>query len=172
MLPTSTAVKVATGRTIPASAEAVVTFIPQGAKGGASADLSEKERAAVGRLLAADVVSGKAKELVFDLVDMGKGKVRRVYVVGVGPAEKATGEIIRQAAGRLARALRKHRVHRVAVTLPELKTVDAAACGEAIASGLLLASFRFSEFKGTAQKKDDEKLLATPIEVGIVSDAA
>ena len=128
----------------------------------------------MGRLLAAEVVSGKAGELVFDLVDAGngRGKLRRVYVVGVGPAEKATGEIVRQAAGHLARALRKHRVACAAVTLPDLKTVDRATAAEAIAGGLLLASFRFSEFKGAGQKKEDEAALGKSIDVTIVSESA
>src|SRR5262249_40333195 len=122
------------------------------------------------RLLSAKVIRGKAKEIAFDLVDAGEGKHRRVYAVGVGPEEKVTAETIRQSAGVLAKALRKHRIRRVAVKLPQVESLTPAAVADAIATGILLARFRFGEYKGTANKKKDGEEDTTPLEVTILSN--
>src|SRR5688572_31335408 len=53
----------------------------------------------------AGVVRGRAKEIAFDLVDVGKGKTGRVFVAGIGRAEKVTSESLRQAAGQVTKAL-------------------------------------------------------------------
>src|SRR3954467_3485245 len=98
MLPTSTDVTLSIKPKIPNNVDAVATFVTQGAKEAISPPLSEEDRRAVARLLAAGVVRGKAKELAFDLVDAGKGNHRRVYVIGIGQADKVTAETIRQAA--------------------------------------------------------------------------
>ena len=110
MLPTSTDVTLSVKSRLPNNVGAVAAFVTQGSKEAASPLLSDDDRLAVGRLLTAGVVRGKTKELAFDLGDAGKGGHRRVYVIGLGQADKVTAETIRQAAAHLAKALRKHRI--------------------------------------------------------------
>jgi len=155
MLPTSTDVTITVKPKAPADADAEVVFIT------ADATTADANGRVIRRLLNAGVVRGKAKEIAFDLVDAGtRGKHRRVYAVGLGAAEKVTAEIIRQSAGMLAKALRKHRIARVAVNLPAVEAVTSAAAADAVVTGIMLARFRFHEFKGSAgntKKKDAEE---------------
>jgi leucyl aminopeptidase len=178
MLSTSSDVTFAVEPKTPSSADAVAVFVTQGAKDAGVPQLSEVDQRAAARLLSAGVVSGKAKELAFDLVDAdgdkkGRGKHRRVYVIGLGPAEKVTTETIRQASGHLAKALRKHKLYSAVVALPAVESVPASLAAEAIVTGLALARFRFREYKGAAQKKDDyadnKKSLAVTILSGDAS---
>jgi leucyl aminopeptidase len=155
MLPTSTDVAVTVKSKPPAEADAVVVFVTQGAKAVSENGLAKIDRAAVARLLSADVLRGKSTEIAFDIVDAGRGKHRRVFAVGLGEVEKVSAETIRQAAGRLAKALRKHRLKTVAVALPAIESVTPQAAADAMVTGILLASFKFTEYKGAAQKKED-----------------
>ena len=155
MLPTSTDVTISVRPKSSADAEAVVAFIMQGARDAGVNVISKDDHRAIARLIEAGVVRGKTKEIAFDIVDAGKGKHRRVFVVGLGPAEKVTAETIRQSAGMLAKALRKHRIQRVAIKLPAVEAVAPALAADAIVTGMMLARFRFQEFKGSAGKKKD-----------------
>src|SRR5207237_2786757 len=114
------------------------------------------DRQAVERLLGAGVTRGDLKQLAFDLVESGKGKHRRVFAVGLGPAERVTTEGIRRVAGQLARALRKHKLSNVVVALPQIEAVSPINTAEAIVTGILLASFRFEQYKGAGQKDEDK----------------
>src|SRR6476620_9130401 len=103
MLPTSTDVSFVAkspGRT---DGDATVVFVSEGAK--RVDDGSDDIRRSAGRVLAAGVVKGKAKEVGFDIVEAGKGKFRRVFVVGLG--KKPDGEALRVAGAIAAKALRK-----------------------------------------------------------------
>ena len=162
MLPTSTDVTITVKPKSPADADAEIGFIT------ADATAAGENGRAVQRLLDAGVVRGKAKEMAFDLVEAGKGTYRRVYAVGLGAAEKVTAETIRQAAGMLAKALRKHRIVRVAITLPAVEAVTPAAAADAVVTGIMLARFRFQEFKGNAGNRrkdadDDDRALDVTI---------
>jgi leucyl aminopeptidase len=172
MLPTSTDLTLTVKSKIPARLDAVVAFITEGAADAGVNVLAREDHRAIGRLLSAGVVRGRAREIAFDLIENeDESKRRRVYVVGLGPAEKVSAEIIRQSAGALARALRKHRMHRVAIKLPQVESVNAAATTEAIVTGLALARFRFGEYKGTARKADaDEKDDDRPLEASILCE--
>ena len=119
MLPTSTDVAVQLKSQVPQDADAVVVFATQDAKpADVAASLDASGRRAVERLITTGVVRGKAKELAFDLIESGKGKPRRVFVAGLGETRKVTAETIRQAAGAVAKAARKHRLRSVAVFAP------------------------------------------------------
>jgi leucyl aminopeptidase len=168
MLPTSTDVKISTKSKPPADVGAVAVFVTEKPTPPESPMLADADRAAIARLLKAQVVRGKAKELAFDLVDAGKQKLRRVYVVGLDEPAKVTAESVRRASGHLARALRKHRISSVAVVLPEIETVPPEPCAEAIVTGALLARFDYDEYKGAARKRD-EKEPKTPLELIILS---
>src|SRR5688572_15100703 len=131
MIPTSTEVSIQIKDKSPADTEAVVVFVTEGAGERAElpAALSAEEAAAVRRLFASGVARGKPREVVFDIIGDGggagkRGGFRRVIVAGLGKPEKASAESIRQAAGAVARALRKHRLTRAAVMPPFLKAVN------------------------------------------------
>lgn len=155
MIPTSTDVSVAVQTKIPGTCQAVVVFLVEGGKisGDAPRLLGAQQMKAVERLIAAGAARGKSREVVFDLIECAPGDYRRVYVAGVGPREKVTPETVRQAAGAVARAVRKHRLKEIALVPPVLPQKGVSGA-EAAVTGFLLASFNYEEYKGTGQKKD------------------
>jgi leucyl aminopeptidase len=174
MIPTSTDVTIQLSPRTPSDAEAVVVFLTDDTKDVPEMPgISATERAAIRRLFASGVAKGKAKEVVFDVVESGKGKFRRVIVAGLGKPEKVTAESIRQSAGAVTRALRKHRLTRAAVVPPMLGAVEPMVGADAVVTGMLLASFDSREYKGTAAKKKDDDANDKPrrLELTIVGDA-
>ncbi len=156
MLPTSTDVTVNVKTKIPNDCDALVVFVAEGAKvcGDAPELLGGGQMRAVDRLIKAGAVRGKPREVGFDLVECGKDEYRRVYAAGVGPGDKMDAEKIRQAAGAIARAVRKHRIKNVALVPPVLREPGASGT-EAAVTGFLLASYDFAEYRGTGRKKSD-----------------
>src|SRR5438046_1739979 len=176
MLPTSMNATVDVKAKAAARGDAVAVFVTEGSTdaGESAAMLSDAERRAVARLLAAGVSRGKPREVHFDILDGPAGGAggngarpagraagyRRVVVAGLGPADNLSNEAVRQAAGALAKVSRRQRLRDVAVVLPSLHrggdaspATGPAATAEAIATGLLLASFRYDEYKGAANQK-------------------
>ena len=152
MVPTSTLVelKFATRAT---AADSVAVLMTTRAMSPQAADaLADADRAAAVRLLTAGVASGKTGEVMFDLVgDALAGKpIRQVFVAGLGDEKTLNDEAFRAAGGALLRAIRKHAVARVAIFVP-------AASVEPVVTGLMLAAFRFEEYKGSATKAKDSK---------------
>jgi leucyl aminopeptidase len=147
----------------------LAVFLTENAKGPAADELllGDISKRAVARLILSRVARGKAREIHFDLIDdlpRNRGGFQRVYVCGIGAAKRVTAETIRQSAGTIARAARKHRLDDITIALPvvagsELKAADAA---EAIVTGLLLAGFDFDEFKGNGWKKKADAETTTP----------
>ena len=181
MIPTSTDVSVEVKGRLTVGMEAVAVFVPEGGSdaGDSGKLLAEDERQAVSRLLASGVSRGKAREIHFDLIhEPGTEKpstddFRRVLVAGLGKRDKVNTESIRQAAGALARACRKHRISDVAGIVPTLDGVDAAAAAEALVTGFLLASFHYVEYKGTGRAGNDEEEKPQRVTLTIIaSDAA
>jgi leucyl aminopeptidase len=139
---------------MPRDVEAVVVLMTDAAEKGP--ELSEPERAALGRLRAAGVVKGKAKEIVVDVVQGENGKFRRLIAAGIGSAGKVSAESVRQAAGLAIKTLRSNRLTRAAIVLPERQALDPAKAAEAAVIGALLAAFDYTEYKGTGQKSEDK----------------
>ncbi|MDB5300858.1 MAG: pepA, partial [Phycisphaerales bacterium] len=155
MVPTSTDFSISVKDAAPAAGDATVVFIEEGhAADSTVSGLADADQAALGRLLASGVVRGKAKEMAFDVVNAGPDKFRRLFAVGLGKGDKVNAETLRQAAGRVVRALRKHRLAKANVFVPAI-TVPAPQAAEALVVGALLAAFDFEEYKGTGQKRDD-----------------
>jgi leucyl aminopeptidase len=152
MIPTSTNVKIAIKGHIPADADAVAVLITEGAKLDAPR-MGERERSAAERLLDGGIARGKAREVARDLIEMGKGKLRRVYVAGLGPGAKANADSVRQAAGAVVRAARQDRVRHVAILVGGVNKLEAGETCEALVVGALLASFQYREYVGTVGKK-------------------
>jgi leucyl aminopeptidase len=171
MIPTSTKASVSHKSAVPAAVQAVVVFLSQGqGSSPPAADetlLTEPNQQGLARMLAGKVVTGKAKEIGFELIGSGK-QFHRVYAVGLGKGESVTTESLRQAAAAAARALRKHKLAKAAFIVPKTKVAEPDAA-EALVSGVLLASFEYDEYKGKGQKKDDESKPA-PLQVTLVSD--
>lgn len=173
MLPTSTDVTVRTKDRSPATADMVVIFVAEGARSLSREGLSDDEFRGGSRLLAAGVVSGKTRELAFDLVDLGKGKFRRVFVAGLGASDKINAETFRLAGGAIAKAARKYRLAEIAVVIPESTKVTAAESADAVVTGFLLASFKYREYKGKASKpKPGEDRDGSPVSVTIITTSA
>ena len=175
MIPTSTDVSIQVKDKSPAQADAVVVFATEGGRDDAAGlrSLARDEAAAVRRLFDSGTARGRASEVVFDVVDAGKGPgYRRVIVAGLGKPDKVSAERIRQAAGAVTRAVRKHRLTRVAVVPPMPDAVDATVGAEAVVTGIMLTAFEYREYKGTAARKrgDDDAGKSRRIDVTIVGD--
>src|SRR5439155_25479442 len=118
-------------------------------------------------LLDSQIVTGKSNELSIHLLDPDSG--RRLIVIGLGNRQKFSCECLREGAGTLAKAARKNKLKSVAVMLPGVPAMlpgmpgaapageGAAAAADAIASGLLLGSFDFDLYRGTATKRNNEQ---------------
>jgi leucyl aminopeptidase len=163
MIPTSTHVSVDLSTKISPRTSAIVVFLGENGVlcGDAPHLLDKQSQQSIQRLIKAGVARGKLKEVVFDLLDGADH--RRIYVAGVGKVEKLDPESVRQAAGAVAKAIRKHRIGSVAMVPPVLKKAGHSAT-EAAVIGFLLASFDYDEYRGTASRKK-EKEDAPPKEV-------
>src|SRR5450432_1628685 len=159
MIPTSTNITIDVQPKLPAQTEAVIVFLAEGGRicGDAPHLLDDKMLNIVERLIKAGVARGKQNEILFDLIDAdtARGKARRVFLAGVGKPDEIDQESIRQSAGAIAKAVRKHRIGHLTIIPPVLK--DLATSGaESAVTGLLLASFDYEEYHGAGQKKDEE----------------
>jgi leucyl aminopeptidase len=153
MIPTSTNVAVELSGKVPAKVDAVVVLMEKGGKPGGVERLSAGDRAAVEALVSAKSATGKANELATQVVT--EPSVHRVMVAGVGEAKKLTPQALREAAGVVAKAVRKQKLRNVAVIVPE--GLDEPHAGvEALVSGLMLGSFVYREYKGSAEAKKGE----------------
>jgi len=154
MLPTSTNVTVDVKSITPGYP---AVFIQERPGAHSISGVSSLASTGVKRLIAAGVAKGKAREVHFDLMDSGKGKPTRVYVVGVGKASEVTTDVLRQAGGALAKALRKHGIDSVGIYPPKVGTVSEADAAGAIVSGMLLASFQYKEYQGAIGRKKEQE---------------
>ncbi|HTW94272.1 MAG TPA: leucyl aminopeptidase [Tepidisphaeraceae bacterium] len=174
MMPTSTDLTFAVAGKVPADTEAVLIFIPLGARpaegAAAGAVIDEATAKSVARLIEAGVSNGKARQVRFDLEELKGGRNRRVYVAGLGPAEAITTESIRQAAAAATRAIIKQRQQKVVVSLPAIAKLTLAQVAEAIAVGSLLAAFHFAEYKGTAAAKEEEEKNPQRVNITVLAD--
>src|SRR4051812_24655510 len=158
MIPTSTNIAVDVKNKLSPDTEAVVVFIAE--KGVICGDaphlIDDEMMNSVKKLIEAKVARGKAKEVMFDLLDadVARGRARRVFLAGVGKATKLDPESVRQAAGAIAKAVKKHRIASVAIVPPVLPKPGQSGA-EAAVIGFLLASFDYDEYKGAASKKKE-----------------
>ena len=172
-IPTSAPVEISVANR-PAGNSSVVVFVSQGETSAppAAVRAGKEIAAAVDRLLSSGVAKGKSREITFDLLGQGRA-ARRVFVVGLGETAKITTESIRQSAGSLLRALRKHNISAAAVIPPELSGISPEGAADAVTTGIFLAAFDYREYKGTASKareKGDDKS-DKPIGITLIGDA-
>jgi leucyl aminopeptidase len=160
MLPTSTNITIKVQTKLPPQADAIVVFIAEGGRiaGDAPHLLDEETMASVDRLIRAGVCRGKLAEIAFDLIDMDidRGKVRRVFLAGIGKPDEIDQEAVRRSAGAIAKAVKKHRMKNIAIVPPVLRASGDSGARSAV-TGFLLASFQYDEYRGAGQKKDDDE---------------
>ncbi len=148
------AVKTLALKSLEADARDVAVFgYDDGSIAGAKL-LASAAKSALSAALKAEGFKGGAKEICRVDVEL-VGKLRRVYAVGLGKKKGAGSEAYRRACGALLSALRGKRA---SIALLGVEHAQAAA------EGLLLASYKFEEYK----KGEDDKLT----EAALVADAA
>jgi leucyl aminopeptidase len=186
-IPTSTDVSVQLKGDVPANADGVAVFLHKQTKPGSDPveALPKVLRRHVDALLEAGAVIGKSNELTTQLLNgAGNGKWRRLLVIGLGAKDKFSAHCLLEAGGTLAKAARKQKLRNVAAIVPPTPgslpgMPDRAPAGpgpsaavEALVSGFVLGAFDFEEYKGTANRKRDEKKdRKGPLQLTIVTDA-
>jgi leucyl aminopeptidase len=186
-IPTSTDAAVQAKSEVPAGAEAVAVFLHKQTKPGSDAveALPESLRGAVDALLKGGAVTGKSNEVVTQLLDgAGNGKARRLLVIGLGAKEKFSAHCLLEAGATVAKAARRQKLKNVAAVVPPVPDTlpgmpDKAPAGpgdavavEALATGFLLGSFNYEEYKGTVSKKKENANAKGPTQFTIVTEDA
>ena len=166
MIPTSTNISVEVSTKL-TNADAIAVFLHKQAerKHPELTRLPDDLRE-VAELRSADLFSGKSNELAVQLIE-GK-PARRLLVVGLGNIDEFSCECLREAAAVVAIAARKQKLKRVAMILPPVpeklpgfpksqpKSPGLDLACEAMAAGLMLASFDWAEYRGKVTKKQHE----------------
>jgi leucyl aminopeptidase len=171
MISTSTNATVELSGRVPAKASGVAVLAKKDGGPEGLERLSAADRAAVEALVAAGVPTGRANEVVGQAVT--EPAPHGVYVVGIGAPEKVSVQSLREAGAAVAKAARRHKLDNVALIVPEkldgaAGAIAQAAAVEALATGFMLGSFQFREYKGTASKKGDDAK-ARPTKLTLVS---
>lgn len=135
-----------------AAADSIAFFLPSD-----DARLARARKAIAG-------IFGAAVEPAFDSKDFkgaetdlvhvylpASGKVRRLFLVGLGEHKKAGLETYRRAAGRAARRFRDLKVHAASCVLPDSPEPEATLA--AMAEGAILSLYRFDKYKSASNDK-------------------
>ena len=124
--------------------------------GGDLAALDERFDGAIAELIEETDFAGKAGSSA--ATRLGRSSdVRKLLLVGLGPAASLTLDGVRQAAGTAARFARKHRCGDLGLSLP-MAIADVDAVVRAIVEGVELSLYRDVRFKSD---KDDKTHLQT-----------
>ncbi|HEY7114945.1 MAG TPA: leucyl aminopeptidase [Tepidisphaeraceae bacterium] len=169
MIPTSTNATVELATKIPAKVNAVAVLTSKNATPRGHNRLAPGDRAAVNALVAAGAVSGKAGEVVSQVVTAPSS--HRVLVIGLS-ATSAAGtsaiQSLREAGAALAKHARRQKLQSVALVVADAPAMEPADAVEALATGFLLGSFAFREYKGSATRKgDDDK--SKPVRLTLIA---
>lgn len=81
-----------------------------------------------------------------DLLTLGRLGARRIIVMGLGKADSATADSLRQLAGRAAKAAASHKVTEFTLVLPACDIAGKDA-GQAVAEGASLSTWHFSTYR-------------------------
>ncbi len=82
---------------------------------------------------------------------------RRVLLLGLGKQDEATPERLRRAYAEALNKAKELKITTAAIQVPTVEGTDQSAVLRAVADGVLLASYTFDQFKGTASNKDGDK---------------
>lgn len=153
--------------TIPADALVVGVFEGQKKVSGSAADLDRILKGALRRFLSDEDFKGKAGSVAV-LQTHGAVAARRVVVVGLGQPSEVTTTTLRLVGGALARRANDFGASRVVVALADQldrvaqrRMVKAAAAYEALAEGVLLASYQYVKHRSEATTNAQKKRLET-----------
>ncbi|MDH3584831.1 MAG: leucyl aminopeptidase, partial [Phycisphaerae bacterium] len=102
-----------------------------------------------------------------------KGKVKRLYVLGLGSRSESSADDLRKASGLLLRAAFSGGVRKLACQIQAGvgSRFDADTVGGALGDGLALANFRFDTFLGAGQKSQESSSSRSSLSVQIDLDA-
>lgn len=131
--------------------DALALGIPEGATDltGYLAQLNDALGGVLAELIAEAEFEGKPGSSVATRVG---GTVRKLIVVGLGPAEKLATDTLRAAAAAIARLAKQQYVTTLGIALP-IAAEDAAGSAQAIAEGLTLALHQDQRFKSEPENK-------------------
>ena len=142
--------EIITGAIQEQAAEAIVVNLFEGvtAPAGASGAVDAALDGAISALIAAGDFRGKSNEVVV-LYPAGKLPARRVFIVGLGKAEKFSVEGIRKAAAAVARKARELGVTRLHTIVhgAGIGGIEMEAAAQAVVEGTLLSLYRYHELK-------------------------
>jgi leucyl aminopeptidase len=146
----------------PVSVRADLLALPLAAEslagGRLPARIAALDRAAGGRIgqaLRAGDFEGKRGQTL--LVHPAEGlPARRLLLIGLGDAAKASAELVRDVAALAVRDAQGRRAARVALLVPNLRGLRPAAVAQALAEGAVLGSYRFDRYR--TKKRDDAKV--------------
>lgn len=174
MIQTSTNATVELSAKVPAKVGAVAVLIQKDTKPQNLEPLSAGDLSAVDAMFNARAITGKANEVVAQVVD--EPSPHRLLVVGLGPADKISAQSLREAAAALAKTARKQKIAAIALVVPDVLQhggpgeTSLQSTVEALATGFLLGSFDFREYKGSASKSSDTNDdLKSPLRLTLVT---
>jgi len=127
----------------------------------APATLAAADTALEGQLRTAatqEGFKGKADQTLV-LNTLGKLGATRVALLGLGPRARFTPEVIRMAAGRLAKTAQKLKATELTFVLPTAEGLEHSA--RAVVEGLLLGLYRFDRYKTSGKDEKNAAKLAT-----------
>ncbi|MDB4950213.1 MAG: pepA [Gemmatimonadetes bacterium] len=140
-------------RTDAAPAAALLLTVPltegDAALSGSAASLDETLGGQVQALRARGDFKGKENETLL-LFPSGAGGPERVLLVGLGKVDTVTPERLRRAAGSAAKQATRSRLASASFLLPAGLPVSAEEAGRAVAEGLVLGAYTFTEHKSRA----------------------
>ncbi len=123
--------------------------------------------AALAPLVAADDVTAAPNQLVL-LYPGGAARPTRVLLAGLGDRSTTDAERVRQAAASAVRRAREAGVEAITVGFAGALPLPAAALGEALAEGLILGAYRYTEHQ--TRLTDEQRRDVGTVEVLVVAD--
>jgi len=100
-------------------------------------------------------------------LSVGAGRARELVLVGLGRSDEVNLEVWRQAVASAAAKAQRRGNQRIAVPIPESGAGEATEVAAATAEAVILAGYRYEEFKQPPPERVDieELLIATPADV-------
>lgn len=171
---------------LPRSVDAVAVLVhkEQGPSDPEIASLPKWIAPHVLRAMKIGIFKGKSNELSVQMLEGEKNHPPRLLLLGLGNIKKFSAECLREAGVAIARAAKKLELSSLAIIIPPVPATlpghpDAPAAGsgvelaaQSLGLGLGLGSFKFDQFKGTANNKPGQKQTKSSVHYTLVSASA
>jgi leucyl aminopeptidase len=143
------------------SAMLVIPLFDEELGDSAPTPMAAADKALDGQLRTAATQEGfKAKvDQTLVLNTLGKLGTARVALLGLGPKGKFTPEVLRMAAGRIAKTAQKLKADELTFVLPATETPELAV--RAAVEGMLLGTYKFDRYKTSAKEDKNAARLDT-----------